>query len=71
MLVIMCSKVNTPAFLVGVQPCKNTLETSLTISQKTGIVYNTLSIYPNYVLLYHRNTCSTMFIAALFVIAMN
>ena len=30
-----------------------------------------LGIYPNYTLSYHRNTCSAMFTAALFIIARN
>jgi hypothetical protein len=30
-----------------------------------------LSIYPKDALLYHRDTCSTLFIAALFIIARN
>jgi hypothetical protein len=60
---------------VGLQACPTTLEVSLEVPQKTG--HNTtrrstillLGIYPEEVPTGNKNTCTIMFIAALFIIA--
>ena len=75
MLERMQGKGNTPALLVGVQTCTAALEISMAISQKRrkqptsrlsnttfGYISKGCSIIP-------QGHCSTMFIAALFVIA--
>ena len=74
MLVRMWRKRNTPPLLVGLQP-GTTLVISLVVPQKTG--HSTtrrssiplLGIYPEDVPSGNKHTCSTMFIAALFIIA--
>jgi hypothetical protein len=61
--------------LVGLQACTTTLEISLVVPQKIG--HSTtrrssiplLGIYPEDVPTGNKDTCSTMFIAALFIIA--
>jgi hypothetical protein len=75
MLAWMCRKRNTPPLLVGFQACTTTLEISLAVPQKIG--HSTtggpalplLGIYPEDVPTRKKDTCSTMFIAALFIIA--
>jgi hypothetical protein len=63
--------------LVGVQTCTLTLEINLVLSQKTGnrsfqdLALTFLGIFPKDAPPYHRDTCSTIFIAALFAIARN
>jgi hypothetical protein len=76
MLAKMCIKRNTLPLLVGLQSCTTTLEINLAIPQKighstTGGSRNTslLGIYPEDVPTGKKDTCSTMFIAALFIIA--
>ena len=74
MLERIWGKGNTPALLVGVQAGPAPLDVSVTISQKirkqpTSRPSATLSIYPKDAQSYHKDMCSTMFIAALFVIA--
>jgi hypothetical protein len=76
MLARMWRKRNTPPLLVGLQAGTTTLEISLTVPQKIDIVlttgessYNTLGIYPKDAPTYNKDTCSSMFIAALFIIA--
>jgi hypothetical protein len=75
MLVRMWRKKNTPQWLVGLQACKTTLEVCLQFLRKLDIVLledptiPLLGIYPKYVQTGNRNTCSTVFIAALFIIA--
>jgi hypothetical protein len=75
MLVRMWRKRNTPSLLVGLKACTNTLEISMAVPQK--IVHNTipedpaiplLGIYPEDVPTGKKDTCSTMFIEALFII---
>jgi hypothetical protein len=62
---------------VGVQTCTITLEINLAFSQKIGNdsisrpSYTTPGTYPKDALPPHKDTCSTMFIAALFVIVRN
>jgi hypothetical protein len=74
MLVRMWRKRNTPSLLVELQTCTTTLEINLEVSQNIGIVLPEdptillLGKYPKDVPPY---MCSTMFIAALFVIARN
>ena len=74
MLARMCRKRNTPPLLVGVQACTTTLEISLAVPQKTGHSiswrpsYTTLSIYPEDAPTYNKDTCSSMFIAVIFII---
>jgi hypothetical protein len=75
MLARMWRKGNTPPLLVGLQACTTTLEISLAVPQKLDIVLledpaiPLLGIYPEDVQTSKRDTCSTMFIAALFIIA--
>ena len=76
MLVRMWRKRNTPQLLVGLQAGTITLEISLAVSQKighstTGGSSNTSPghIYPEDVPTGKKDACSTMFIAALFIIA--
>ena len=71
MLVRMWRKRNTPPLLVGLQACTTTLE----VPQKMDIVLledparPLLGIYPEDVPTGNKDTCSTMVIAALFIIA--
>jgi hypothetical protein len=65
---------NTPLLLVGLQAGTTTLETSLAVPQKIGHSSTTpaiplLGIYSEDAPTYNKDTCSTMFIAALFIIA--
>ena len=73
MLARMWRKRNTPPLLVGLQACTTTLEISLAISQKIGLPEDPaiplLGIYPEDAPTCKKDTCSTMFIAALFIIA--
>ena len=75
MLARMWRKRNTPPLLVGLQACTTTLEISLAVSQKIDMVLPEdpaiplLGIYPEDVPTGKKDTCSTMFIAALFIIA--
>jgi hypothetical protein len=78
MLARMWSNQNTPPLLVEAQLCTTTLEINLAVSKKikksstSRLSYTTPGyIYPKDAPPYHKNTCSTMFIAALFVIARN
>jgi hypothetical protein len=74
MLARIWSKRNIPPLLVGLQACTTTLEISLAIPQELIIVVledptiPLLGIYPEDVLPGKKDTCSTMFIAALFII---
>jgi hypothetical protein len=75
MLARMWRKRNTSPVLVGLQACTTTLEVSLEVPQKIG--HNTTrrssntspGHIPKDVSTGNKNTCSTMFIAALFIIA--
>ena len=75
MLAWMWRKRNTPPLLVGLQACTTTLEISLAVPQKighstTGRSFNTSSGHISKdVPTGKKDTCSTMFIAALFIIA--
>jgi hypothetical protein len=75
MLVRMWKKRNTPPLLVGLQACTTTVEISLVVPQKTGHStssgprYTTPGHIPKDVPTCNKDTCSTMFIAALFIIA--
>ena len=75
MLARMWRKRNTPPLLVGLQACTTTLEISLAVPQKIDIVLPEdpaiplLGIYPEDAPTGKKDTCSTMFIAALFIIA--
>jgi hypothetical protein len=75
MLVRMWRKRNTPPVLVRLQAGTITLEISLAVPQKIG--HSTLpedpaipllGMYPQDVPMCNKDTCSTMFIAALFII---
>jgi hypothetical protein len=74
MLARMWRKRNTPPLLVGLQAGTTTLEVSLEVPQKLDIILPEdpaiplLGINPE-VPTGNKNTCSTMFIAALFIIA--
>jgi hypothetical protein len=73
MLARMWRKRNTPSVLLELQAGTITLEISLLVPQKIGIVIpedpaiSILGIYPKDAPTY-KDTCSTMFIAALFII---
>jgi hypothetical protein len=75
MLVRMWRKRNTPPFLVGLQTGTTTLEISFVVPQKIG--HSTtedplillLGIFPEAAPTWNKDTCSTIFIAALFIIA--
>jgi hypothetical protein len=75
MLPRIWNKGNTPPLLVGWQTCTATLEINFVVSQKTGEVLlqdtaiSLLGIYSKDTLSYHKDTCSTIFIVALFIIA--
>jgi hypothetical protein len=75
MLVRMWRKRNTPPLVVGLQAGTTTLEISLVVPQKiehssTRRTSNTLlGIYPEDAPTCNKDTCSIMFIAALFIIA--
>jgi hypothetical protein len=69
------SRWNTPPLLVGLQACTTTLEITLVVLRKLDIVLPVnpaipfLGIYPEDVPTGQKDTCPTMSIAALFVIA--
>jgi hypothetical protein len=71
----MWRKSNTPPLLVELQACTTILEISLVVPQKLDIVLSEdqaiplLGIYPENVPTGNKDTCSTMFLAALFIIA--
>ena len=75
MLARMWRKRNTPPLLVGLQACTTTLQLSLVVLRKLDIILPEdpaiplLGMYPEYVPTGKKDTCSTMFIAALFIIA--
>ena len=70
----MWRKRNTPPLLLELQAGIATLEISLVVPHKIGHrpkdpAIPFLSIYPKVAPTYNKDTCSTMFIAALFIIA--
>jgi len=71
----MWRKRNTPPLLVGLQTSTTSLEISLEVLQKIGHYTTsepsstTLGHTPKDAPTYNKDTCSTMFIAALFIIA--
>ena len=75
MLERMWSEGNTHPLLVGMQSCTATVEISVAVSQETksqppsGPSNSTLRNIPKDALSYYKSICSTLFIAALFVIA--
>jgi len=75
MLARMWRERNTPPLLVGLQTGTTILEINLEVPQKIDIVLPEdpaiplLGIYPKDAPTYNKDTCSTMFIAALFIIA--
>jgi hypothetical protein len=77
MLLKMQNKGNTPPLLVGVQTCTTILEINLDVSQKIGSRstskprYNTPGYIPKRCSTILQGACSTMIIAAAFVIARN
>jgi hypothetical protein len=77
MLATMWSKGNTPPFVMEVQTCTIILEIYLVVSCKSGNSSNSryitekMGIYQKDSLPYHKDTCSTMFIAVLFLIVQN
>jgi hypothetical protein len=74
MLARMWRKRNTPPLLVELQACTTTLEISLVVPQKTGHSTTSRSSntspghIPEVVPTGNKNTCSSMSIAALFII---
>jgi hypothetical protein len=77
MLASIWSKGNTPPLLMGMLTCITTLGINLAVSKKTGNSSTSrpaiplLGIYPKDAPTFHKNTCSTMIIAAFFIIARN
>jgi hypothetical protein len=74
MLVRMWRKRNTPPLLVGLQAGTTTLEISLVVPQKIGHIpedpaIELLGIYPENAPTCNKDTFSTMFTAAIFIIA--
>jgi hypothetical protein len=76
MLARIWRKRNTPPLLVGLQAGTTTLEISLAVPQKIGHSTTARSsntspghIYPEDVPTCNKDTCPTMFIATLFIIA--
>jgi hypothetical protein len=80
MLARMWRKRNTPPLLVGLQACTTTLEMSLAVPQNYQGIYiyillpedpaiPLLGIYSEDVPTGNKDTCSTMFTAALFIVA--
>jgi hypothetical protein len=75
MLVVMWRKRNTPPLLEGFQAGTSTLESVRPFLRKLDIVLpedpaiTLLGIYPEDAPTCNKDTCSTMFIAALFIIA--
>ena len=75
MLERMWRKRNTPPLLVEFQAGTTTVEISLVVLRKLDIVLpedpaiSLLGIYPKDAPTYNKDTCSTMFIAALFIIS--
>jgi hypothetical protein len=75
MLPRMWRKRNTPPLLVGLQACTTLWKSvwqvlrKLDIVPPEGLTKPLLGIYPEYVPTSKKDTCSTMFIAALFIIA--
>ena len=72
MLARMWRKGNTPPLLVGLQAGTTTVEVSLRFLRKLEPEdpdISLLGIYPEDVPTSKKDTCSTMFIAALFIIA--
>jgi hypothetical protein len=73
MLARMWRKRNTPPLLVVLQACTTTVGISLVFLRKLDIVLLVypaiplLGIYPEDVPTFNKHTCSTMFIAALFI----
>ena len=73
----MWSKGNTPTLLLGVKLVQPLWKSIWQFLRKLGIVLPQgpatplLGIFPKDALLYHRDTCSPVFIAALFAIARN
>jgi hypothetical protein len=74
MLMWMYSKEITPPLLVGGQTCAATLKITMAVLRKLGIdltqdpVIPFLFIYPKGVPFYHKETCSTMYIAAFIIV---
>ena len=73
MLKRMWGKGNTPPLVVGVQTCTATLEINMVVSQKIENQFQDqvillLGIYTKDAQLYHKHTCSVMYIAAIFVL---
>jgi hypothetical protein len=75
MLVRIRRNRNTPPFLVGLQAGTTTLEISLVVHQKIGhsTTRRSSNTSPEHMLedapTFNKDTCSSMFIAALFIIA--
>ena len=75
MLERILGKASMPLLLVGVQTCTAALEISMAISNKIRkqstsrhTATSLFGIYPKGAHSYHKDMCSTMFIAALFII---
>ena len=75
MLEMLWDKVNTPVLLVGMKDGTVPMDVSVAISQKIrnqpaqDPVIPLLGIYSKDAQLYHKDICSIMLIAALFVIS--
>jgi len=64
-------KGNIHPLLVGVQTWKTTLEINFAVSQKIGNEPEVSAICPKHTPIYHKDTCSAVFVAPLFVVARN
>jgi hypothetical protein len=73
MLVSIWKMRNTPPLLLEFQPDATTLKICLVVSLKVGCneTIPVQGIYPENALKCNKDICSTMFIAALFIIARN
>jgi hypothetical protein len=73
MLARMWKKMNSPPLLVGLQVDTTSLEISLVVPQKIGhsttedAAIPLLGIYPEAVPTCNKDTCSSLFIATLFI----
>jgi hypothetical protein len=68
MLARMWSKGKTPPLVVRVRPNTNIVNQFGGFSENWESFYFKTQLYPKYATLYHKDICSTMFIADLFVI---
>ena len=77
MLMRMWSKSNTHLLLMGVQPCRASIEINMVVPRDEGTnllqepAISLLGINSKANSSYHNNTCSAVFIVVLFIIVRN